>query len=210
MWKKDRRYHVSEEPFNENMTARRKVGELQKDGHYSYVSFVIHITIIEKGWIDASFLQGLKHNTWVAIPGFAQNGLNRRSFMEVFRLCSFCPCTDASSPLKLKLNLEACFVFVKFFWFLRILKQAIQWGTRWKLRYWQILVFLALNHTEGLMSIEQSIKSKLLQANTSENKAVVMLDRARNWSKAFDMQIAEPILEFRHSFPIPVAINTSQ
>ena len=70
--------------------------------------------------------------------------------------------------------------------------------------------FLALNHTEGLMSVEQSLKSKLAQAITSENKAVVMLDRPRNRSNAFDMQIAEPMFEFCHSLLIPVAINTSQ
>ena len=36
------------------------------------------------------------------------------------------------------------------------------------------------------------------------------MDHPRNRSNAFDMQIAEPMFEFCHSLPIPVAINTSQ
>ena len=50
--------------------------------------------------------------------------------------------------------------------------------------------FLALNCTEGLMSVKQSIKSKTLQAIISESKAVIMLDCPGNRSNAFDMQIA--------------------
>ena len=60
------------------------------------------------------------------------------------------------------------------------------------------------------MSVEQSIKSKMAQAITSENKAVIMLDHPGNRSNEFDMQIAEPMFEFCHSLLIPVAINTSQ
>ena len=30
IWKKDKRYHVSEKPFNENMAESRKVGEPKK------------------------------------------------------------------------------------------------------------------------------------------------------------------------------------
>ena len=37
-----------------------------------------------------------------------------------------------------------------------------------------------------------------------------MLDRPGNRSNAFDMQLAEPMFEFCHSLPNPVAINTSQ
>ena len=70
--------------------------------------------------------------------------------------------------------------------------------------------FSALNHAEGLMSVEQSIKPKLSHAITSENKAVIMLDRPRNRSNAFDMQIAHSFFEFCHSLTIPVAFNTSQ
>ena len=54
---KDKRYHVSEKPFNEKMAESRKVGELKKDGHYSYVSFVVYTLIIEKGWINNHFLR---------------------------------------------------------------------------------------------------------------------------------------------------------
>ena len=60
------------------------------------------------------------------------------------------------------------------------------------------------------MSVEQSIKSKMAQAITSKNNAVVTLDYPRNRSNSFDMQIANPMFEFCHSLQIPVAINTSQ
>ena len=49
--------------------------------------------------------------------------------------------------------------------------------------------FLALNHIEGLMSVKQSIKSKMAQTITSKNKAVIMLDHPIKRSNAFDMQI---------------------
>ena len=49
-----------EEPFNEKMAESRKFGELKKDGHYSYVSFVVLTLIFEKGWINANFVQGLR------------------------------------------------------------------------------------------------------------------------------------------------------
>ena len=58
MWKTDKRYHVSEYPFDENMAERRKVGELKKDAHYSYVSFVVCSSIIKKILIDINFNQG--------------------------------------------------------------------------------------------------------------------------------------------------------
>ena len=83
-WKNDKRYHVSEKPFHENMAESRKVGELKKDAHYSYASFLVHRLIIEKGWINALFLMGLKHNTWVAIPGVFQNGLTQNVKMDHF------------------------------------------------------------------------------------------------------------------------------
>ena len=70
--------------------------------------------------------------------------------------------------------------------------------------------FFALSHTEELVSVEQSIKSKTAQAMTSENKTVVMMDCLGNRSNAFDMQIAEPMFEYHHSLLIPVAINISQ
>ena len=70
--------------------------------------------------------------------------------------------------------------------------------------------FLALNHTEELMSVKQSMKSKIAQVITTENKAVIMLDHLGKISIAFNIQIAEPMFEFCHSLLIPVAINTSQ
>ena len=70
--------------------------------------------------------------------------------------------------------------------------------------------FLALNHAEGLISVEQSIKSKTSQVISSGNKAVIMLDYPVNRSKASDMQIKEPLFQFCHSLPILVAIKTSQ
>ena len=51
--------------------------------------------------------------------------------------------------------------------------------------------FSALNHTEVLTSVEQSIKSKTSQAITSENKAIVMLHDPGHRFNA-DMQKAEP------------------
>ena len=69
--------------------------------------------------------------------------------------------------------------------------------------------YLALNHTEGLISVEKCIKSKTAQAITTENKAAIMLDCSGNRSNSFDMQRAEPMFEFCHSLLIPVAINSS-
>ena len=48
--------------------------------------------------------------------------------------------------------------------------------------------FSALNHAEGLMSSEQSIKSKTSKINTLENKAVIVLDQPGNRSRAFDIK----------------------
>ena len=104
------------------MAESRKVGELERDGHYSYVLFVVHTSVIEIGWIDASFLQGLKHNKWDAIPGFVQNGHtqnvkmdHKKSFTKVSRLCRCFLCKDTSTPQKQTLNLEGCTIFVKLF-----------------------------------------------------------------------------------------------
>ena len=60
------------------------------------------------------------------------------------------------------------------------------------------------------MSVGQSIKSKMAQAITSKNKTAQLLNHPRKRSNTFDMQIAEPMFEFCHSLPMPVAINTSQ
>ena len=72
--KEDKRNHITEKPFDENMAKKESLGSKKVD-HYLYLSFVVHTLIIEKGWINESFLQGLKHNTWVSIPGFVQNGI---------------------------------------------------------------------------------------------------------------------------------------
>ena len=77
MWKKDKRYHVSEKPFDENLAESRKIWELKKDAHYSYALFAVHTSIIEKGWFDAKFIKRLRHNKWVATPGFFQSDLTR-------------------------------------------------------------------------------------------------------------------------------------
>ena len=124
---------MSEKPFNENMAESRKVGELKRDAHYSCVSFVVHTLIIKKGWIDALFLQVLKHNTWVSIPVFVWNGLtqnvkmdHKKKFHGSLQNAQFFPCKDACTLLRQRLNLEACTIFVKSFWFFRILKQEIE------------------------------------------------------------------------------------
>ena len=65
---------MSQKQFGEDMAERKKIGELKKDDRYSYVLFIVHTSIIEKGWTNAEFVQGLRNNTWVAIPGFVQNG----------------------------------------------------------------------------------------------------------------------------------------
>ena len=64
--------------------------------------------------------------------------------------------------------------------------------------------FLVLNHSEWLMSVEQSIKSKMAQVITSENKAVIILNRLGNRSTAFDLE------KSRANVWIPLAIKTSQ
>ena len=82
-----------------------------------------------KGWINVSFLQGWKHNTWVAISGFDQQDLtqnvkinHRKKFHRSLQLSSCCPYTDVSTPLKQKSNLEVCTIYLKVSWFLSILK----------------------------------------------------------------------------------------
>ena len=67
--------------------------------------------------------------------------------------------------------------------------------------------FLALNHTDGLVSVEESTNSKSLKVITSENKAVIMLDDYGKRSKEFDMDEAEPSCQIAHCLPIPVAAN---
>ena len=56
--------------------------ELKKGGLYWYVPFVFHSSNIEKGWTDATFLQGLNHNKWVVIPSFVLKGLAQNLKMD--------------------------------------------------------------------------------------------------------------------------------
>ena len=62
-------------PFEKNIAEYRKVAELKKDDLYWYFSYVLHTSIIEKGWINETFLQGLRHNKWVVIPSFVLKGI---------------------------------------------------------------------------------------------------------------------------------------
>ena len=62
IWKKNKRYHVFQLPFDENMAENSKGADLKKDYIHCYVSFVLYSSIIEKGCIDATFLQGLRNN----------------------------------------------------------------------------------------------------------------------------------------------------
>ena len=68
--------------------------------------------------------------------------------------------------------------------------------------------FAAFNHAEGLVRVEQSIKSKTSKVISSKNKAVTMLDCSGNRSNTFDMHIADPLFQFSHI--LPVVINTPQ
>ena len=116
--------------------------------------------------------------------------ITRKSFTKASRLCSYCPCSDASMSLKQTLTLEGCANFVKCFLILRNKRDI------------QMLInacFSALYHGDGLMSVEQSIKSKVLKEFTSKNKAVTMLHHPRNRSKAFDMEKTEPSFQIPHS-----------
>ena len=47
-------------PFDENLAKSRKVGGLKKDVLYLNVLFILHTSVIEKGWNDGKFAQGIK------------------------------------------------------------------------------------------------------------------------------------------------------
>ena len=70
--------------------------------------------------------------------------------------------------------------------------------------------FSALNYTEGLMSVEQSIKSKTLKLITFENNVIIMLDHSGNRSNTCHMGKTEPSVQIFPSILMPVAINTPQ
>ena len=171
--------------------------------------------IIEKGWINASFLQGLKHNTWVAIPGFVQNGLtqnvkmdHKKKFhrsLQTMQLLLMYKCKYIS---KAEIESRDLYNFCETLLVFEDPEARDRMRNKREIEILMNACFLTINHTEGLMSVEQSIKSKV--TFTSENKAVIMLDQPRNRSNAFDMQIAGPMFEFSHSLLIPVAIDSSQ
>ena len=69
-------------PIHENMTENRKVAELKKDSLYWCVSFVVHRSNIQKGWMDVCFLQRLNHSKWVVIPVFFPKGLAQNVKMD--------------------------------------------------------------------------------------------------------------------------------
>ena len=52
--------------------------DLENDGIFWYISFILHASMIEKDWIDAMFLQELRHNTWVVIPSYVLNNLAQK------------------------------------------------------------------------------------------------------------------------------------
>ena len=120
---------MSETPFDENMAESRKVGELKKDGLHAYVSFILHISIIEKGWINSSFLQGLRHNKWVVIPGFVQNGLTqtmkmdqKKMFHRNLQTMQLLPMYECKYTSKANMEYRGLYNFVTLFWLLRVLK----------------------------------------------------------------------------------------
>ena len=122
---------MSEMPFDENMTESIKIGELKKIGLYRYISYLHHILIIEKGWIDATFIQGLNK----------KNGRNPRFYPK----WPHSKCENGSQeqlsqrlpdytvvahvqmkPLMQTMNLECCKGIVTCFWYLMIMKEVIE------------------------------------------------------------------------------------
>ena len=167
IWKKDKRYHVSAKPFDENMAESRKVGELKKEGHYWYVSFVVYTSIIEKGWIDAKFLQGLNQNKWVVIPGFVQNGLtqhgkmdHKKKFHKSLQTMQLLPMYRCMYSSKDDIESRGWFNFCET---LLVFEDPDAKDRMRNKRENDILTnacFSALNHAEVLKSVEESIESK--------------------------------------------------
>ena len=156
IWMKNKCYHLSEMPFDENTAENRKVVELKKDGLYWYVLFVLHMSIIEMDLIDATFLQGLNHGKSVVIPSFVLNGLTQN--VKIYCKKKFHRSLQTMQSLgmyRYKYTSEAdiesiCRVFVKHFWFLRIIMQEIEWGTEMLAN----ACFSVLNYVEGFISVE--------------------------------------------------------
>ena len=64
------------------MAKSTKFAKLKYDCHSWYVSFALHTSIIEKHWINATLVQGLRHNKWVVIPSFVLKGLTQNVKMD--------------------------------------------------------------------------------------------------------------------------------
>ena len=114
------------------MAERKKVGDLKKDGFYWYILLVLHTSIIMKGCIDESFLQGLKHSKWVVIPSYVLSALaqnakmdHKKHFQKSLQTTQLLPMLRCNL-LKQTLNLVDCIMFGKLFWFFRNLKQEIE------------------------------------------------------------------------------------
>ena len=43
---------------------------------------MLYMSIIAKGWNDATFLYGLRHHKWVVIPSFIPKGLAQNMKMD--------------------------------------------------------------------------------------------------------------------------------
>ena len=129
MWKKGNRYYVSEMPFDKNLAETIKVWELKKDDLYWYVSFVLHTSITKKGWIDATFFQGLNHKKWVVILSFIQNGLtqnkkmdHKKTFHRSLQTMQQLPMYRCKYTSEADIESRGLYNFFKLFWFLRMLK----------------------------------------------------------------------------------------
>ena len=99
-----------------------------KRWHFRYISFILSSSIIEKGWIDATFLQKLKNNNWAVVPGENLKGLAQNVKMD-HKKSSCCPCSHASMAPQHRLNQERCKIFGKLIWFLSIMKKDEEWET---------------------------------------------------------------------------------
>ena len=159
----------------------------------------------------------MKHNTWFAIPGFVWDGLtqnvkmdNKMTYHRSLKTMQLLPMSRCKYTSKADMESRDLYNLYETLMVFEDPEVRDRMRNKGEIEMLTNACFLAINHTEGLMNVEQSIKSKMAQAITSENKAVVILDHPRNRSKAFDIQIAEPMFEFHISLPITVAIDTSQ
>ena len=181
------------------------------------VLFILHSSNIKNGWIDATFLQGLRNNKWVVIPSFVQSNLtkkmkidHKKKFHRYLQTIQLLPMYRCKYIAKADIESRGLHNFCET---LLVFEDSEARDRMRNNRDIEILTntcFSELNHAKGLMSVDQSIKSKTSQEITSENKAVIILDHPGKRSNAFDMQIAEPLFHFCHRLLIPVAINNPQ